>query len=153
MEKVAPQEVRPVLPRGSVVRVTEKSTRLAELDTRSWDCRQPLPLKPDSWGRRHQYYDGHGQQWLSIQGAYRVKLQRLQHRIGLIVAQIGRQEQKATERLSTSALHGLQDRIKSVTGLLSAGRGGERQERRRLSRKPTESWPFVATSALLHFYV
>ena len=58
---------------------------------------------------------GTSQQWRSTQGAHGVELQRLQHRTNLIITQIGKLEQGATESLSTGALHGSQDRIKSIT--------------------------------------
>ena len=76
--KEAPQEVRPVLPRGSVARLKTQH------DLLPWDCRQPLPLKLDPLGRKHQYLRRmwvHLQQWRSIQKAYRAELQRMQHRI------------------------------------------------------------------------
>ena len=55
------------------------------------------------------------QQCRSTQGAYQVELERLQHRINFIIAQIGQQELGATERQSTIALQSLQDRITSIT--------------------------------------
>ena len=52
------------------------------------------------------------QQWRSnsIQGAYRIELQRLQHLINFIIAHSGKE---LTERQSTGALQSLQDRIKT----------------------------------------
>ena len=78
--KEAPQEVRPVLRKGLVLRVQENSTRLAELG--SFGLQTSLHAETRSVGSQTSIFSTHlgtMQQWRSIQGAYRVGLQRLQH--------------------------------------------------------------------------
>ena len=82
-EKVPPPEVRHVLPRGSVSK--ENLTRRAALG--------PSPqvvqtASPTATRHKQQFLRRTwGQQWRSIQGAYRIELQRPQHRISQIIAQ------------------------------------------------------------------
>ena len=82
------------------------------------DCRRPYMLKRWSVGSQTSVFTanlGTLQHCRSTQGAYQVELERLQHRINFIIAQIGQQELGATERQSTIALQSLQDRIQSIT--------------------------------------
>ena len=47
--------------------------------------------------------------------AYRLELQRLQHRINFIIEDIGKEEPNAARRQSTDDLQSLQARIRSIT--------------------------------------
>ena len=49
-----------------------------------------------------------------------MEVKRLQHRINIIIAHIGKEEPEATERQSTDDLQSLQDRIKSITLVVDA---------------------------------
>ena len=55
------------------------------------------------------------QQWRSIHAAYRVELQRLQHRVNFIIEDIGNEEPGAAGRQSTDDLQGLHIWISSIT--------------------------------------
>ena len=55
------------------------------------------------------------QQWRSIHAAYRVELQRLQHRVNFIIEDIGNEEPGAAGRQSTDDLQGLHIWIISIT--------------------------------------
>ena len=97
--------------RSLVVRVKENSTRLAELGTKSLRLQTAFPAETRSVGTQTSIFTTDmcaAQQWRSIQGAYQVELQRLQNRINLIITQISKQEQVATESLSTTAAQKLQ---------------------------------------------
>ena len=88
-----------------MVLVKENSTHLAELGTRSLGSQTSI----------HTTDIGTLQQWRSTHGAYRVELQRLQHRIDLLTGHVGKDEPGTPERQSTDDLQSLQARIRSIT--------------------------------------
>ena len=102
---------------GSVLLVKGNSTRLAQLGTRSVGSQASLEVETRSVGFQSSVFTtdlGTLQQWRSVQGAYRLESQGLQHRINFIIEETGK-EPGAAERQSTDDLQSLHARIRSTT--------------------------------------
>ena len=99
-----PPAARPVLPRGSMVK--ENLTRLATIETRSLGLQTASPTATRSVTTHTTSFTMHKgslQQWRYIQGACRIELHRLQHRVSQIITQTRDPKQKAPERFSTTS--------------------------------------------------
>ena len=102
-EEVPPQEVRPVMTRGSVIKVN--FTRLAALGTRSLGLQTASLTATRSVATQTAIFTTNMGS-LHHSEADRIELQRLQHHISQTIAQTGGQDQKTTELQYTTALQG-----------------------------------------------